>query len=93
MSCEECDQIQDKAFDKNIPETVPIVYVRVGNSNMAIVGCQKHCKEIIDKLRGEDLTERDKKVVEIVEDCRVWRNTFITKKELIKKLEEAFPEK
>ena len=53
MSCEECDQIQDKAFDKNIPETVPIVYVRVGNSNMAIVGCKKHCKEIIDKLRGE----------------------------------------
>ena len=49
MSCEECDQIQDKA----IHETVPIVYVRVGNSNMAIVGCQKHCKAIINKLRGE----------------------------------------
>ena len=35
----------------------------------------------------------EKKVVEIVESCRVFRNTFITKKELINKLEEAFPEK
>lgn len=41
----------------------------------------------------EDLAARDKKVVEIVESCKVWRNTFIMKKELINKLEEAFPEK
>ena len=51
MSCEDCNKIQDLAFDKNIPETTPIVYVRVGNSNMALVGCKKHCKEVVDKLR------------------------------------------
>ena len=52
MSCEECDKIQDLAFDKNISDTTPIVYLRVSNSNMAIVGCQKHCKELIEKLRN-----------------------------------------
>ena len=51
MSCEECDKIQDIAFNKNIPKTVPIAYVRVGISNMAVVGCKKHTKELIDKLR------------------------------------------
>ncbi len=51
MSCEDCDKKQDLAFDKNIRETTPIVYVRVGNSNMALVGCNKHCKEVIKKLR------------------------------------------
>ena len=50
MSCEECDKIQDLAFDKNILIT-PMVYVRIGNSNVAIVGCRKHCKELIEKLR------------------------------------------
>lgn len=41
-----------------------------------------------------DLTMKamEKKVVEIIESCKVYRNTFITKKMLIKKLEEAFPE-
>ena len=51
MSCEDCDKKQDLAFNKNIPESPPIVYVRVGNSNMALVGCKKHCKEVVDKLR------------------------------------------
>ena len=50
MSCEDCDKIQNQAFDKNIP----IVYVRVENSNMAIVGCKKHCLMVIDKLREKE---------------------------------------
>ena len=54
MSCEDCDKIQNQAFDKNIPESIPIVYVRVGNSNMAIVGCKKHCLIVIDKLREKE---------------------------------------
>ena len=51
MSCEKCEKLQDLAFDKNIDESTPICYVRISNSNMAIVGCDKHCKELIDKLR------------------------------------------
>jgi len=53
MSCEECSKIQDLAFDKNIAETVPIAYIRIENSNIAIVGCKKHLKILIDKLRGK----------------------------------------
>ena len=52
MSCEECKKIQEIAFNKNIDETIPICYVRVGNSNMALVGCEKHLKETIEKLRN-----------------------------------------
>lgn len=51
MSCEECELIQELAFNKNNPETTDLCYVRVGNSNMAIVGCKKHCKELLEKLR------------------------------------------
>lgn len=35
----------------------------------------------------------EEKIKEIVESCKVYRNTFITKRELVKKLEEAYPEK
>jgi len=35
----------------------------------------------------------EKKIKEIVESCKVYRNTFILKRELIRKLEEAYPEK
>ena len=41
----------------------------------------------------QDQEEKEQKVVEIVESCKVYRGTFILKKELIRKLEEAFPEK
>ena len=51
MSCKDCEEKQDLTFDKNIPESPGIVYIRIGNSNMAIVGCDKHCKELIDRLR------------------------------------------
>lgn len=51
MSCKECDEIQDKTFDKNNPASMPICYVRIGNSNLALVGCRKHLKEAIDKIR------------------------------------------
>jgi hypothetical protein len=51
MSCKECDEIQDKTFDKNNPASMPIYYVRMGNSNLALVGCRKHVKEAIDKMR------------------------------------------
>ena len=50
ITCEECEKIQDKAFDKNIPESVPIAYYRIKNANIAIIGCNKHVKMAIEKL-------------------------------------------
>ena len=53
MSCEECDKIQDEAFNKNIPTSVPIAYVRIESANVAIVGCEKHLRILIDKLKDK----------------------------------------
>ncbi len=39
-----------------------------------------------------DKVDEDK-IIEIVKGCRVYRNAFILKRELMRKLEEAFPEK
>ena len=50
MTCNKCEKIQSLAFDKNIPKTTPIAYVRIGLSNVAIVGCKKHCKELLKLL-------------------------------------------
>lgn len=50
MSCEECDKMQDIAFNKNINKTVPIAYYRIENADIAIVGCTKHVKIAIDRL-------------------------------------------
>jgi hypothetical protein len=50
MSCNECEEILDKALDKNDPETVPVAYYRIENANIAIIGCRKHVKLVIDKL-------------------------------------------
>ena len=52
MSCEDCDAIQDMVLDKNVPETVPIAYFRVGAANVAVLACGKHLKEVQDKLRN-----------------------------------------
>lgn len=49
MSCKECERIQNLAFNKNIPETVPIVYIRIENANVAIVGCERHAKKLRDR--------------------------------------------
>lgn len=36
--------------------------------------------------------EDENKIIDIVEDCKLYRNAFILKRELIKKLEDAFPD-
>lgn len=51
MSCKECEEIQNRAFNKNLPDVVPVVYVRVGNGNVAIVACRQHAKELIDAYK------------------------------------------
>ena len=35
MSCEDCEKIQNEGTDG-------IAYVRIGNGNVAIIGCEKH---------------------------------------------------
>ena len=45
--------------------------------------------ENYDKIK-KDFEE---KIVEIIEECKIYREVFIRKKELITKLEVAFPEK
>ena len=50
MSCEDCEEIQRIAFDKNCPLSPPIAYCRIDIANIAIVGCAKHVKIILDKL-------------------------------------------
>lgn len=40
MSCKDCEE--------NPVES----YVRIGNGNVMIVGCVKHLRELIEKLRG-----------------------------------------
>lgn len=52
MTCKECDEIQELAFDKNVPQSTNIAYVRIDVSNVAIVGCKVHLAALIKKLRG-----------------------------------------
>ena len=59
MSCDECQKIQDKAFNKNIPDSINIAYIRVDIANIAVVGCNTHIKMVIDRLRK--YTELEKK--------------------------------
>jgi hypothetical protein len=51
LTCEDCEKIQNLTFNKNIDDSPPIVYVRVDVGNVAIVGCEKHLKMLIEKLR------------------------------------------
>jgi len=51
MSCEECEKAQDLALDKNIADSPPVAYVRIGNANVAVIGCPNHVKELISGLR------------------------------------------
>lgn len=37
---------------KNCEENPVESYVRIGNGNVMIVGCVKHLRELIDKLRN-----------------------------------------
>lgn len=51
MGCVECDEVQKQAFDKNIPTSVPIAYMRIDAANIAVIGCPKHVKMAIDRMR------------------------------------------
>jgi len=50
-------------------------------------------QEVIYRTMKITSKEIEDGVVQIVEECKIYRNTFIRKKELTNKLEEAFPEK
>ena len=57
------------------------------------IGKYRDRKPAIKKAISLTMQIIDQKVVDIVGDCKVYRDVFILKKELIRKLEEAFPEK
>lgn len=39
MSCKDCE------------ENPVVTYVRIGNGNVQVIGCLKHLRELIEKLR------------------------------------------
>jgi len=47
MSCEECEKIQNKVFSANGGE---VAYYRIEDANVALVGCRKHLKMLIERL-------------------------------------------
>ena len=49
MSCKKCNEIQDKIFEEKLD--LPIAYFRIDNANIAIIGCEAHIKETMDRLR------------------------------------------
>lgn len=51
MSCDECDKIQEILVSSHQENGVGLCYIRVGNANMLIVGCQEHQKILIELLR------------------------------------------
>ncbi len=48
MSCNDCETIQYN-YSKGAP--IGHCYVRVGNGNVQIIGCDKHCKELLEELQ------------------------------------------
>jgi len=50
MTCEDCAKAQDEAFDEN----GRVAFVRIEEANVAIVGCDKHLKILIEKLRKNE---------------------------------------
>lgn len=47
MTCDKCQEQCDMVLDINNP----IAYVRIEEANVAIIGCEKHIKILIDRLR------------------------------------------
>ncbi len=58
------------------------------------MACFLVCDLLCNRGDGGIMEKQDEnKITEIVESCKVYRGTFIIKRELVRKLEEAFPEK
>lgn len=51
MSCEECEAVQTAA---EAGEPIPGYYVRVGNGNVQIVGCDDHVRLLLIAVRAAD---------------------------------------
>jgi hypothetical protein len=50
MSCDDCEIIQDE-WTKWTNDSFLQVYIRVGNANIQVIGCDKHLKDLSDLLR------------------------------------------
>lgn len=49
MSCEKCSDYQEEILNMSLP----IAYVRIEEANVAVIGCEKHIKILLDKLRSK----------------------------------------
>jgi len=54
MSCENCKKTQEKGI---------FYYYRWKNANIAISGCKKHVKEVIDYINSKSLKALDFKII------------------------------
>lgn len=55
MSCEDCQEVQDKSFDTDRLKPVRVCYVRINEANIALIGCDKHLKIILDRIKTSTL--------------------------------------
>jgi hypothetical protein len=52
MACKHCEGAQESWFAvAGTPHELPSVFVRIGTGNIQILGCDKHVKELLEKLR------------------------------------------
>jgi len=93
MSCNECDKVQDIAFDKNDPNTTNIYYVRIGNANVAIVACYEHAKQIIEQVR---VIKKERQEHEVINKLKAlewhmeWNGIKLIRKSAIQEIIDEF---
>lgn len=51
MNCQNCEKSQDFTTMNGV------TYVRVGNGNVAIIGCNEHLKQLLDAYNAYDPME------------------------------------
>lgn len=48
MSCPNCEKIQEEGI---------VTYIRIGNGNVMVSGCDKHLREMFEMLRSCYITD------------------------------------
>lgn len=51
MSCKACEHAQEPDITNSVTRLNRATYVRIGNGNVLVSGCQKHVKELAELLR------------------------------------------
>lgn len=75
MSCKKCNISQKINGLLPIFDVIAITYVKVGNGDVAIIGCDKHLKMLLEQLNNKDkwLEERGRMAKLLFEKgVRLW---------------------